>query len=725
MRAGGITVVGAYVFWLLHEERRGSFRWDGDLDLRAFIELCQEVGLEVVARIGPWGHGEARNGAFPDWLQDLNLRTRTNDPAYLDIVRPWYAEIARQLDGLFWVDGGPIIAVQIENELYDQPDHLRTLKELAKEVGFDVPLWTVTGWGRAAIPRDEFIPLFGGYPEAAWDEHDAGWARQSRLHYFFTHVRDDFTIGSDLRGDSDTTATGDTGDGGEVGGAVGGHAEGATGPELERYPFATCELGGGMYTAYHRRPRIPADDIAAISLVKIGSGSTWQGYYMYHGGTQVVGELSTTQESHATGYPNDCPVLTYDFQAPLGEFGQVRPSFALLRQQATWVASEGEQLARMVTTLPDEGPADVDDRETLRWSVRSDGEAGYLFVNNHQPVETLAEHHDVQFEVAGVGDGPLVLPRSRCSIAAGAYFAWPLRIDVAGARLSATAQVVTHAQVQGRDMIVLAATAGIPVELHLEGGSVLRRPEGSAVTDGGAPVVDGLTPGRDCVVTMTGPHGEVDLLVLDHEDGLAVNVVDDDIWLCADPVVGHDDGPRVVTMRSGNAARLEAGAWHTVDYDGPAQAADVRTSELRAAEAPRSIPRGGSLRRASAPVDADFAAAAAWQLDGNALIAALPDGDGTADDELVIRIDYVGDVARLYAGDRLLADHFWYGSAWEVGIRRFAEALTHGGVRLEVLPLAEDAPIYLSPDARPDFTDGVALELRGVTAQQRRSVRLA
>jgi hypothetical protein len=61
MRAGGITVVSTYVFWIMHEERRGRFRWDGDLDLRRFVVLCGELGLDVVARIGPWAHGEVRN----------------------------------------------------------------------------------------------------------------------------------------------------------------------------------------------------------------------------------------------------------------------------------------------------------------------------------------------------------------------------------------------------------------------------------------------------------------------------------------------------------------------------------------------------------------------------------------------------------------------------------------------------------------------------------------
>ncbi len=65
MKAGGITVVSTYLFWIYHEETEGEFDFSGDLNIRKFLEICQEVGLEAVIRIGPWAHGECRNGASP------------------------------------------------------------------------------------------------------------------------------------------------------------------------------------------------------------------------------------------------------------------------------------------------------------------------------------------------------------------------------------------------------------------------------------------------------------------------------------------------------------------------------------------------------------------------------------------------------------------------------------------------------------------------------------
>src|SRR5579871_2483235 len=86
------------------------------------------------------------------------------------------------------------------------------------------------------------------------------------------------------------------------------------------YPYLACEMGGGMMTSYHRRIRISPQDIVSLGLAKLGSGNNLLGYYMYHGGTNPDG-ITQLQESQATGYWNDLPIKTYDFQAPLGEFG--------------------------------------------------------------------------------------------------------------------------------------------------------------------------------------------------------------------------------------------------------------------------------------------------------------------------------------------------------------------------------------------------------------------
>ena len=141
---------------------------------------------------------------------------------------------------------------------------------------------------------------------------------------------------------------------------------------LARYPFATCELGGGMYASYHRRPLVTASNIAALALVKLGRRLGVAG--LLHVPRRVPEDRGPVHvPSRATGYPNDCPVITYDFQAPLGEYGQFRDSYAYLRMQHLWLASDGADLATMVLTMPPDARDDTADRRSPRWAVRSDG----------------------------------------------------------------------------------------------------------------------------------------------------------------------------------------------------------------------------------------------------------------------------------------------------------------------------------------------------------------
>ena len=119
------------------------------------------------------------------------------------------------------------------------------LKEIAVECGFIAPIYTVTGWNSASgakIPVDEVVPVFGGYCEAPWENH------MNRLspspHYFFNRMRNDSAIGTDL---------------------IAKTQSGGWQLPYERYPFATCELGGGIEVTHHRRPIIKPMDICGVA----------------------------------------------------------------------------------------------------------------------------------------------------------------------------------------------------------------------------------------------------------------------------------------------------------------------------------------------------------------------------------------------------------------------------------------------------------------------------
>ncbi|MFI1733179.1 beta-galactosidase [Streptomyces acidicola] len=707
MKAGGVTAVASYVIWIHHEEAEGRVRFDGNLDLRRFAELCARHGLDFVPRIGPWVHAEVRGGGLPDWLLARPCTPRTDDPAYLESVRHWYAAVAEQLRGLDRAHGGPVVAIQIENELYDQPGHLLTLKRMAQELGLSAPLWTSTAWGGVQLPPDELFPLYGGYPEAFWTEADCGWPDTCRKHFFFTHHRDDEGIGADLRPTS---------------------ARGADPAALvDRFPWATCELGGGMAVAYHRRPRVDAADIGALALTKIGSGSVWQGYYMFHGGTNPAGEQTTLQESHATGYPNDLPVLTYDFQAPLGEYGQYRPSYHELRLQHLLLADFGHRIAVMESVLPERVPTGQHDRDTLRWAVRGDDSSGFLFVTNHQPHEPLPDHPEITFTVELPGTAaPLTLPSTPVTVPSGAYFCWPLRLDVAGLRLDwATAQPVCTVDDEGRTVLVLAATDGITPELALDTGTFasVSTPSGDIAQLGDRTLVTGLRPGTDALVEVdTVDGGRVGLLMLDATTartlyrGVAWGA--ERLVLCADGVVFdevadevrvHGSSPELsfaVLPSPGRAPVVAGGDVHATEdgvftrYTVPAgHGAEVTDGpDVTVAQVTRLRPAGpapepvtGVMGRASAPADKYFETTAAeYRVD---VPEDLPEGT-------LLRVHWTGDVARAYVGDTLVADQFHAGRVWDIGLDRLpAGAPRAEGLRLRVLPRHADARVYVPEGA--------------------------
>ena len=386
MKAGGITIVSTYLFWIYHEEIEGKMDFGGDNDIRAFIEECKDVGLDVVIRIGPWAHGECRNGGFPEWLLKKDYKLRDNNEEYLAVVKKWYQSIYNEVKGLFYKDGGNIIAVQIENEFVDNAEHLAKLKEIAVECGFIAPIYTVTGWNSASgakIPVDEVMPVFGGYCEAPWENH------MNRLspspHYFFNRMRNDSAIGTDLIAKTQS-------DGWQL--------------PYERYPFATCELGGGIEVTHHRRPIIKPMDIYAVSLVKLGDGNNLVGYYMYHGGTNKIGELSTFNETKATGYPNDYPILSYDFQAPLSEYGEVREQYGLLNMLHMFVNDFGEEFAPMIAVDSANSVA-VDDTNSLRYGMRTNGKSGFVFVNHYQRLTELADIENAVISAENVEFPPI------------------------------------------------------------------------------------------------------------------------------------------------------------------------------------------------------------------------------------------------------------------------------------------------------------------------------
>ena len=150
MKAGGLNAVQTYIAWNIHEPVQGKYNFEGDADLVSFIELANSVGLLVIIRAGPFICAEWDFGGFPAWLlKDPSIALRSSkDKRYLDAVDSWMSVVLPKLKPLLYANGGPIIAVQVENEYgsFFVCDHgyMTHLEQLFREhLGNDVILFTV------------------------------------------------------------------------------------------------------------------------------------------------------------------------------------------------------------------------------------------------------------------------------------------------------------------------------------------------------------------------------------------------------------------------------------------------------------------------------------------------------------------------------------------------------------------------------------------------------
>ncbi|WP_402840345.1 beta-galactosidase [Microbacterium sp. GXS0129] len=696
MRANGITLVSTYVIWAHHVLAGGATDFTGDRDVAAFIDEAHRCGLGVVLRIGPWAHGEVRNGGFPDTVQDLPVTHRTNDPGYLAVVRPWFARIGEEVARSVHAPDA-IWAIQVENELYDQPAHLTMLQQLAREAGLRAPLWTATAWGGAELPPTGIMPLFGGYADGFWVDPQEGWHPSFRQHFVASHEWDDPGTGADVR-------------------AALGTGETASGTRLLGFPPATCELGGGMATAYHRRPVPSGTDIAAVAHAKIGDGSAWQGYYMFAGGRNPRPGLG---ESHATGYPNDVPDLSYDFHAPLGQAGTVGPALAPLRVQHAFLQAFGDQLAEMRSILPDSGPPHPDDRESLRWAARLSGDPaprGFVVVTHHRAHEQVGPVADVRFTLHG--DTDLAFPDIPATIPPATLARFPVNLSWGDARLSwATASAVTMLEAD-IPTLVLVAVEGVPARAEVAGAAGPLSVGTTSVTESARMLLLPAQAQDQIWVIERGGHRT--LFLSDGElrcDGSGTIFVRGASFVeVYDPVVAgfvaaHPGGNGAAAAWP-EAVRALSGADRTPRS---CPSAERTARSAIAAVRPPTTPVVVRLIRAAGDPPADYGfrdarhsapAEQHYQDLAARFVLELPPVLDAADP--VLCIEWEGDAARLCCDGDVVDDRFWDGTPWYVSLTDLGPGARE--LLLEVLPLSPLSTIGLAgPAARAQRTSPVPL----------------
>lgn len=641
MKAGGVKIVASYVIWIHHEEEEGVFDFTGCRDLGRFTALCRKVGLKLFLRLGPWAHGEVRNGGFPDWLLQKEIPLRCNDERYLSLVERFWKQVFEQVEGEMYRDGGPVIGIQIENEYghvgglqgEEGEQHMRTLTGLAKTIGFDVPLYTATGWGGAATGG--LLPVMGGYCEAPWDQRLT--EIEANDNYVFSGKRNDANIASDHRVNDTLTF------------------------RPEDFPYLTAELGGGLQPTHHRRPVAVGKDIGAMTIVKLGSGVSLIGYYMYHGGSNPRGRLSTLQESRATGYLNDLPEINYDFRAPIRQYGQISDTYKEIKLLALFLSDFGEDLA----ALPEEiDPKNVspEDMHTLRTAWRHDETHGYVFFNNYQRGRRMDSRSQAVLE--GRCRDTVYFPEME--IPSGAYGFFPY-----------------HMKMQAEDGKETELICGLASPLcMLRGGG-----EEAAVFYGDWEPEFRWKDGRRAKV--------IHLSRAEALDAWKVTL-DRDYLVLSDQYVWEEDGRLTVT--GGRETRVKV--WP---------------------ELPDGIP--GFLLSGSEGIFSCYErkmpgkrSSVGWRLveeDEDTRTYEIRPEYGDHIKDLTVNLTYGGDSLRVLAGGELVNDHFYTGESVDLSMRYFDFPAS---LTVEIKRLRQGAPRFL--ERWPQMSDGGACRLENVEIRE-------
>ena len=690
MKAGGINIVSSYVFWNIHERKEGKFDWQGRQNLRRFIKLIEKHHLQAIVRIGPFCHGEIRNGGLPDWLYGRSFEVRSNDKAYLKYVDRLYSEIGQQLKGTLYADGGPVIGIQLENEYQHSAapweltypgakrentvadrdrsvthlgvseshirntyakegrEHMATLKKLAIKHGMKAPLFTATGWGNAAIAKLGSLPVTAGYAYPFWSK-----PKPSPFYlYKDLHLQPDYSPVS-------------------------------FNPEL--YPSLSAEMGVGIVATWKRRPLVKPESAAPMIIRTLGSGANGIGYYMYHGGSTPVFEHFYSEEA------GGAPKINYDFQAPLGEYGQVRPHHRTLNEVHMMLQAIGDSLAPMKTVLPKNAEAltatNVDD---LRWAVRSNGDAAFVFMHNFQDHLKTKTIEDIRLTLSFDKEDIHIPAQGSFNLKAGTYAVFPVNLPLGPLNIKyATAQALRF--YPQKQQYLFTAREGIAPEFLLNSGAVTtEHPEVKIENRGNITLVRGP---KNTVFSFTA-NAQTVVVIPQHMVRQAWEAPEGQLIFSAATVLN----------RNGKVDFLVKEGINRHIHVFPAS----NTKALR-----------GTGKQKITQIDAIHPAFNSYQFNipqqdiklevkkiSHRKLQVQLRGNTSKVNDAILSIPYVGDRGLAFIDGELIADHFYYGRPWEIALTRFA-ALKNKPLLLVFHPMYEDYS-YLEDLAYeglvPDFT---------------------
>jgi len=281
-KAMGLNTISVYLFWNQIEPQEGKFVFEGQTDVRRFVQLCQANGMWVIARTGPYVCAEWEFGGFPAWLlKHKGIMLRTTDPDFLAASKSYVEALHGQIGDLLVTHGGPILLTQFENENHhaDSP-YMRAVHDIFVNAGFDGQLMTCDP-GAPTMPPWSVLDGIPGVLRGYNGFNNGQEARYQRLEVI-------------------NKATG--------------------------YPPLSPEVYTGWFNTFGpvRRPPFVsvARQVSDAQWLLAHKNLSWS-YYVFDGGTNF---------GYWGGANNGVPMQTsYDYDAPVDEIGRVTPKYRALR----------------------------------------------------------------------------------------------------------------------------------------------------------------------------------------------------------------------------------------------------------------------------------------------------------------------------------------------------------------------------------------------------------
>jgi beta-galactosidase len=278
-RAMGLNTVETYVFWNLHEPAPGQFDFSGQNDIAEFVREAQQEGLYVILRPGPYVCAEWEFGGYPAWLlHEPSMEVRTSNPAFMAAASRWFHRLGQELAPLQSGNGGPIVAVQVENEYGSYgSDHnyMEQIHHLLLDSGFDrAMLYTADG-------ADELSN--GSLPELP-----------AVINFGSGSAKDEFAKLAKIRPNA---------------------------------PRMCGEYWDGWFDHWGGKHHTTDPTAEAEELKWMLEQGDSVNLYMFHGGTS----FGWMNGANIDGGRYEPDVTSYDYDVPVGESGELKPKFFLFR----------------------------------------------------------------------------------------------------------------------------------------------------------------------------------------------------------------------------------------------------------------------------------------------------------------------------------------------------------------------------------------------------------